>query len=102
MRAWLIAAGAMLALGACSKGAGVPAPAPANTAAAGAPANTTAAAPAASSFQIGVSLTPAAAGEIAGAGQDVIISADFYGMANAQGKSRADEMGQIALAPRRG
>jgi hypothetical protein len=106
---WKLAFGAvvLLALAGCKPAAGN-APAanaaaapiatnapPANVASAAAP---TPAAPAAPSFQITVTLSPGAASQLQSLGQDVIISADFYGQANAQGAKLADDEGEIALA----
>jgi len=59
----------------------------------------TAAAPAGPSFKIAITLSSAAAAQLASLGQDVIVSADFYGQASPQAPAHmADDMGQISLA----
>lgn len=60
--------------------------------------NAATAVPAGPNFKITVTLTSAAAAQIASLNQDVIVSADFYGQANPQGAKLADDMGEIALA----
>lgn len=102
---WKLAIGVVIGLGlaGCKPAAGN-APAAANAAVANAaPATAFAnappvAAPAGSSFQITVTLSPAAASQLKRSGQNLIVSADFYGQANARGAKLADEMGQIDLA----
>jgi hypothetical protein len=104
MRKSAIVAAGVLALAGCGQPGGA-----SNGAAPGAtnaPANMTTAAPAAApaaaappSFKIAITLSAAAARQLASLGQDVIVSADFYGQANAQAPTHmADEMGQISLA----
>ncbi|HEX3918011.1 MAG TPA: hypothetical protein VHW60_11800 [Caulobacteraceae bacterium] len=60
--------------------------------------NAATAVPAGPNFKITVTLTGAAAAQIASLNQDVIVSADFYGQANPSGKRMADDMDQISLA----
>jgi hypothetical protein len=111
MRWGLIGVAAALGLAGCGQSGGPPtaaAPvaansAPANVAAAAVPSPTalaaTATPPAGPSFKIAVTLTPAAARQLASLGQDVIVSADVYGQAGPQAPTHmADHMDQISLA----
>jgi hypothetical protein len=100
MRKLAIGVAAALGLAACGKPV-VNAPAPAANVAPTAVANaapTMSTSPAAPSFTVTVTLSPAAASQLQGLGQDVIVSADFYGLANAQSRQMAGDDGQISLA----
>jgi hypothetical protein len=50
-------------------------------------------------FAVTVSLSPRAAARLASPKETIMISADFYGDANAKGRRLQDDMGQIVLAP---
>jgi hypothetical protein len=97
-------AAAVLGLAACSKpavngsAAAANAAATAPSAAVAAAAPPASAAPAAPSFTITVTLSPSAASQLQSLGQDVIVSADFYGLANAQGHQMAGDDGEVSLA----
>jgi len=105
MRRLWIGAAVLLGLAACKPAAGNAPAANVPVATNSPPANLAPAAPAAaaatpagSSFQITITLSPAAAAQLQSLGQDIIVSADFYGQANARGAKLADDMGQIDLA----
>ena len=49
-------------------------------------------------FAVQVSLSPKAAARLAKPRETIVISADFYGDANAKGRRRENEIGQIVLA----
>jgi hypothetical protein len=50
-------------------------------------------------FAVQVSLSPKAAARLARPKETIVISVDFYGDANARGRRRENEIGQIVLAP---
>jgi hypothetical protein len=50
-------------------------------------------------FAVQVSLSPKAAARLARPKETIVISADFYGDANARGRRRENEIGQIVLSP---
>jgi hypothetical protein len=96
---------AVVALAACQKPATNAPPAnaanaPANVAVAATPtaASTVApVAPAGESYPISVTLSPAATAQLQTLGQNVIVSANYFGNANAKGRSLQNRDGQISL-----
>jgi hypothetical protein len=106
MRREIIVFAAAFGLAGCGQPGGAPnaaAPvasnAPSANVAAPATVAATPTAPAGPSFRIAVTLSKAAAAQLASLGQDVIISADFYGQAKPNApRGMADDMGQIGLA----